>query len=121
MLGKHCLDAGWGEFLSILSWVSWKRGVYFDKVDARGTSQYCPACGVHVPKDLSVRIHDCPECGYQTNRDVASSQLVRNRGLAAVGYTDKKSVEQGEETKPALKQKTLEATPRTERYNALRV
>ena len=121
MRGLHCLDAGWGEFLSILSWESLKRGVYFAKVDARGTSQYCPACGVHVPKDLSVRIHDCPECGYQTNRDVASGQLVRNRGLAAVGYTDKMSVEQGEDTKPALKQKTLEATPRSPRYNALRV
>ncbi len=107
MLGKHCLDAGWGQFLNILGWVSWKRGIYFAKVDARGTSQYCPECGVHVPKDLSVRVHDCPECGYTTNRDVASGQLVRNRGLAAVGYTDKKSVEQGEETKPALKQKIL--------------
>lgn len=34
MLGKHCLDAGWGGFLAILGWVAWKRGVYFAKVDA---------------------------------------------------------------------------------------
>ena len=118
MLGKHCLDAGWGQFLAILSWVSWKRGVYFAKVDARETSQYCPECGAHTPKDLSVRVHNCSECGYQTNRDVASGQLVRNRGLAAVGQIVKKSVEQGKETKPALKQKILEVTPRTERYIA---
>ncbi len=28
MLGKHCLDAAWGQFLSILKWVCWKRDVY---------------------------------------------------------------------------------------------
>jgi hypothetical protein len=27
MLAKHCLDAAWGSFLEILSWVCWKRGV----------------------------------------------------------------------------------------------
>ena len=104
MLAKHCLDAGWGMFLETLKWVSWKRGTYFAKVDARGTSQTCPQCETHVPKDLSIRIHDCPECGYRTNRDIASAQLVLKRGAAA-GHAVKKSVEQGEETKPAVKQK----------------
>ncbi|MDC0832791.1 transposase, partial [Geitlerinema sp. CS-897] len=28
--------------------------------------------------------------GYTTNRDVAAAQVVRNRGLAAVGHTVKK-------------------------------
>jgi putative transposase len=81
MLGKHCLDAGWGEFLDTLQWVAWKRGVYFSRVPASGTSQECPTCGVSVKKDLSVRVHHCPECGYQTDRDVASAQVIRNRGL----------------------------------------
>jgi putative transposase len=31
MLAKHCLDAGWGMFLNILKWVSYKRGVYFER------------------------------------------------------------------------------------------
>ncbi len=118
MLGKHCLDAGWGQFLSVLGWVSWKRGVYFAKVDARGTSQYCPECGAHTPKDLSVRLHDCLECGYQTNRDVASGQLVRNRGLAAVGQIVKKSVEQAEENNVAVKQKILNVNSRSPRHIA---
>lgn len=78
ILGKHCLDAGWGEFLDTLKWVAWKRGVYFLKVPASGTSQECPACSASVKKDLFVRIHHCPECGYQTDRDVASSQVIRN-------------------------------------------
>lgn len=86
MLGKHCLDAGWGEFLDTLTWVGWKRGVYFSKVTASGTSQECPACGASVKKDLSVRVHHCLECGYETDRDVASGQVIRNRGLTTVGH-----------------------------------
>lgn len=86
MLAKHCLDAGWGAFLDTVTWVSWKRGVYFAKVPASGTSQECPACRVAVKKDLSIRIHHCPECRYQTARDVASGQVIRNRGLSAVGH-----------------------------------
>lgn len=86
MLGKHCLDAGWGAFLDVLAWVSWKRGIYFAKVPASGTSQECPACGASVKKDLRVRVHHCPECGYETDRDVASGQVIRNRGLTAVGH-----------------------------------
>jgi putative transposase len=82
MLGKHTLDAGWGQFLQLLSWVCWKRGVYFAKVDAAGTSQTCPECDAHVSKSLSVRVHECPECGYKTDRDVAAAQVVRNRGFA---------------------------------------
>jgi transposase len=86
MLSKHCLDAGWGQFLTILGYIAWKRGVYFAKVPAGGTSQECPQCNASVPKNLSVRVHNCPECAYQTNRDVASSQVIRNRGLVVVGH-----------------------------------
>ncbi|WP_414581126.1 RNA-guided endonuclease InsQ/TnpB family protein [Scytonema sp. PCC 10023] len=38
MLGKHTLDAGFGQFIEILKWVCWKRGVYFDKVNKDYTS-----------------------------------------------------------------------------------
>lgn len=112
MLAKHCLDAGWGMFLDVLKWVSWKRGAYFAKVDARGTSQTCPLCETHVPKDLSIRIHDCPECGYRTDRDIASAQLILRRG-AAVGHMVKKSVEDAEKTKAPVKQKQSRATLRS--------
>ncbi len=87
MLGKHTLDAGWGQFLQLLSWVCWKRGLYFAKVEAAGTSQTCPECDAHVHKSLRERVHTCPECGYKTDRDVAAAQVVRNRGVFAVGQT----------------------------------
>jgi len=85
MLCKHTLDAGFGQFLGILSWVCWKRGVYFGKVDPNGTSQTCPRCHAHVAKDLSVRVHDCPECRYTTDRDVAAAQVLVSRGASFVG------------------------------------
>ena len=79
-LSKQILDAGWGQFVSILKWVGLKRGTCVEEVDARGTSQQCPQCGAAVPKDLSVRIHECPECGYIADRDVAAAQVVLSRG-----------------------------------------
>jgi putative transposase len=40
-----------------------------------------------VRKPSSERIHNCHNCGYQTDRDVAAAQVVLIRGLAAVGHT----------------------------------
>ncbi len=86
LFGKQTLDAGFGQFFKILAYVCWKRDVFFLKVDKDFTSQICPNCNIHTgKKDLSNRIHFCPECGYTTNRDVAASQVIRNRGLVAVG------------------------------------
>ncbi|WP_414623204.1 RNA-guided endonuclease InsQ/TnpB family protein [Calothrix sp. CCY 0018] len=90
MLSKHCLDAGFGQFFNILEQTCFKRDVYFQKVDARKTSQICPSCGtVTGKKELSERTHACSNCGYTTDRDVAAAQVVAIRGLAAVGHTVK--------------------------------
>lgn len=86
MLGKHTLDVGFGQFVSILQWVCWKRGIYFAKVDKDYTSQVCPQCDTHTgKKDLSDRLHACHNCGYTTHRDVAAAQVIRNRGINALG------------------------------------
>jgi putative transposase len=90
MLGKHCLDAGFGQFFNILEQTCFKRNVYFQKVNSRKTSQTCPSCGVETgKKELSERTHVCSSCGYTTDRDVAAAQIVAIRGLAAVGHTVK--------------------------------
>jgi len=82
MLGKQMLAEGFGQFRNIKKYVCWKRGKFFGEVNARGTSQECPECGAPVRKDLSVRVHSCSNCGYTTDRDVASGQAIRNRGIA---------------------------------------
>ncbi len=83
-MGKQMLDGGFGQFRDILKWVCKRRGVFFDVVDSRGTSQECPNCQCEVKKDLSVRWHTCPECGYECDRDVASAQVIRDRGIQSV-------------------------------------
>ncbi|WP_324610964.1 transposase [Moorena producens] len=90
MLGKHCLDAGWGQFFQVLEQCCFKRGVYFQKVDSKKTSQVCPNCLTETgKKTLAERVHRCENCGYTTDRDVAAAQVVLLRGLAAVGHTVK--------------------------------
>ncbi len=84
MLGKHMLDGGFGQFRTLTKYVCWKRGKFFAEVDARGTSQECPECGAEVRKNLSVRGHHCPKCNYITDRDVASGQVIRNRGIVLI-------------------------------------
>jgi putative transposase len=94
-LGKHMLDGGFGQFRSITKYVCWKLGKFFGEVNSRGTSQECPECGATVKKDLKIRVHHCPECRYTTDRDVASGQVIRNRGItlfSTVGHTGIESV-----------------------------
>ncbi|MEQ9236518.1 RNA-guided endonuclease InsQ/TnpB family protein [Coleofasciculus sp. E2-BRE-01] len=79
-LGKHTVDAGFGQFRDILDYVGKQRGVYIAEVDHRGTSQTCPNCRIEVKKELSDRWHSCPECKYEVDRDIASAQEICNRG-----------------------------------------
>jgi len=90
MLDKHCLDAGFGQFFNILEQTCFKGGVYFQKVDAKKTSEICPNCLNETgKKELPERVHSCHHCAYTTDRDVAAVQVVLKRGLAAVGHTVK--------------------------------
>ena len=84
MLGKQMLAEGFGQFRTITKYVCWKRGKFFGEVSAKGTSQECPECGVKVRKDLSVRVHHCASCNYTTDRDIASGQVIRNRGITLI-------------------------------------
>ncbi|MGK7935093.1 MAG: RNA-guided endonuclease InsQ/TnpB family protein [Xenococcaceae cyanobacterium] len=80
-LGKHTVDASFGQFRQILKHVGKKRNVFVTEVDHRGSSQTCPNCRIEVRKELEDRIHFCPECKYETERDIASAQELCNRGI----------------------------------------
>ena len=83
-LGKHTIDASFGQFRSILKYVGTRRDTFVGEVDHRGTSQTCPNCRIEVRKELSDRWHSCPECKYEVDRDVASAQEICNRGIEAL-------------------------------------
>ncbi len=90
MLGKHTIDAGYGQQRTILEYVARKRDVFVGRVDHRGTSQTCPNCRTEVRKDLSVRLHECDQCGYVVERDLASAQEICNRGIETYRGTPEK-------------------------------
>ncbi|MGB5634469.1 MAG: transposase [Waterburya sp.] len=90
MLGKHTIDAAFGQQRRILEYVARKRDVFVGRVDHRGTSQTCPNCRTEVRKDLSVRLHECDQCGYVVERDLASAQEICNRGIETYRGTPEK-------------------------------
>jgi putative transposase len=86
LFAKQSLDMGLGQFFNILEYVCSKTDTYFAKVDKNYTSQLCPNCGTHTgKKNLSVRTHQCFECGFECDRDVAAAIVIKDRGLTAVG------------------------------------
>ena len=82
-LAKSIHDAGWGQFRNYIRYKCERTGKKFILVDPKGTSQTC-LCGEHVPKDLSVRVHECPVCGLVMDRDLVSAKLILEYGLRAI-------------------------------------
>jgi putative transposase len=78
-LSKSILDAAWGIFFSVLSEMAESAGKIVLKVNARGTTSECHQCGTNVPKKLSDRIHSCPVCGIEIDRDLNAARVIENR------------------------------------------
>jgi putative transposase len=93
MVRNHCLaksisDAGWNQFLTILTHKAEEAGVVVVVVNPAGASQVCSGCGRNVPKTLSDRWHTCPyeDCGLSLQRDHNSACAILDRaGLARAG------------------------------------
>jgi putative transposase len=74
-------DVSWGRFFSFLSYKAESAGTKLIKVDPRNTTQMCSQCGTIVPKDLSVRIHHCDNCGLHADRDYNAAINIRRVGM----------------------------------------
>ncbi len=83
-LAKSVNDAGWNQFLQILSIKAERAGLRTIAVNPNGTSQDCSGCGVKVKKELSDRWHSCPNCGSYLNRDHNAAINIKHR---AVGHS----------------------------------
>ncbi|MEM7555369.1 MAG: transposase [Cyanobacteria bacterium P01_A01_bin.84] len=79
-LAKSIHDAGWGQFLSILTNKAENAGLLVIPVKPHGTSQECSNCGHKVKKPLSQRMHNCPVCHTYLCRDHNAAINIRNRG-----------------------------------------
>ncbi len=79
-LAKSIHDAGWRQFLSILSNKAENAGLLVISVKPHGTSQECSSCGHKVKKSLSQRMHNCPICYTSLSRDLNAAINIKNRG-----------------------------------------
>jgi putative transposase len=79
-MNKSITDAGWSQFINILSFKAASAGQRVVKVDPKGTSQHCSVCLNRVPKTLSDRWHSCP-CGAELDRDTNSAILIKKVGM----------------------------------------
>jgi putative transposase len=79
-LAKSIADAGWSGFLTILAFKAASAGKQVVAVDPAFTSQVCSGCGVIVQKGLSVRWHECPDCGASLHRDHNAAKNIQWRG-----------------------------------------
>ena len=83
-MAKSITDAGWNQFLQILSIKAERAGLVTIAVNPNGTSQDCSGCGVKVKKALSERWHSCPHCGCELDRDHNAAINIKHR---AVGHS----------------------------------
>ena len=77
-LSKSISDASWYQLQMFTTYKAEWAGKKVEQCNPSGTSQTC-ICGQRVPKDLSVRIHNCPSCGLTTNRDQMSATIILDR------------------------------------------
>jgi putative transposase len=84
-LAKSIQDAGWSQFLTILSYKAACAGRSVVAVPPAYTSQTCSGCGRVVAKGLSVRWHSCPDCGASLHRDHNAAKNIERAGQARRG------------------------------------
>lgn len=92
MLKNHCLaksisDAAWSMLINSTAYKAAWAGRRVVLVDPRNTSQVCSVCGTLVKKELSVRLHSCPCCGIQIDRDINAARNILRLGLQSVGQS----------------------------------
>lgn len=82
---KSILDAGWGQVLTFTDYKAEEAGGLVTRENPYRSSQECNGCGCIVPKDLSVRVHVCPQCGLIIDRDENAALNILDRALIRLG------------------------------------
>lgn len=83
-MNKSISDAAWRMLMDFTAYKAEWAGRLSPRVEPRGTTQMCSNCSQIVPKTLSDRIHDCPNCGLVLPRDENSSRNILALGMQSV-------------------------------------
>jgi putative transposase len=84
LYAKGIMDAAWRKLVQYTSYKAEDAGRRVVLVNPRNTSQMCSRCGQIVAKDISVRVHDCPYCGYKADRDLNAAINIMRLGLQSL-------------------------------------
>ncbi|MGB3203648.1 MAG: transposase [Crinalium sp.] len=78
-LNRSLLDVGISSLISLIKYkLTECDGVFVDVPLSIAPSQTCPKCGNKKKKELSERVHNCQNCGFVADRDVAASLVMIN-------------------------------------------
>lgn len=83
-LNKSIADVAWSQLAQFTAHKAEDAGRLFLQVDPRNTSKKCSRCSSIIPKDLGVRVHDCPHCGLVLDRDHNAAINILALGLQSV-------------------------------------
>jgi putative transposase len=86
-LAKSMSDTAWRKTITYTQYKAEEAGARCIVIDPRGTSQRCSRCSTTVKKNLSVRVHSCPACGLNIDRDVNAALNILGVGLHSLGLT----------------------------------
>jgi putative transposase len=78
-------DAALGLFRQLIDYKAENAGSRVVAVNADNTSQVCSCCGALVSKELSVRVHDCPDCGVSLDRDENAARNILKLAQQSAG------------------------------------
>jgi len=88
-LAKSIQDAGWGIFMTWLTYYGAMHAISIIAIAPHYTSQDCSTCGTRIKKSLSVRTHICPSCGLILDRDQNAALNILKKALGCtVGHTE---------------------------------
>jgi putative transposase len=80
---KH--EVGWRDAITIFEHHGEKNGCHVHTVDPAATTKESANCGTKTDKSVWVRTHNCPTCGFETDRDLNAAYNVLERGLKKLG------------------------------------
>jgi putative transposase len=83
--GKQINDAGWGMFANMLAYKAEGAGCRVVFVNPTNTSQECSNCHQIVKKDLIERMHECPFCGLDMDRDLNAARNILTKATPGQG------------------------------------
>ncbi len=75
----------WNQLIQATIYKAEEAGRTIVLVDPRNTSKQCSQCGELVEKPLSDRVHQCPFCNCELDRDLNAALNILALGLQSLG------------------------------------